>query len=286
MKKVLEKAPLVHALIHLKFTEVPSFNANPELVDKLHHRMIDEGFNEKISSEANTIEVHFDVKNNQTRQKKIAKERLLFRAPGEKEIVEISESSIILKSTAYTSFEEFYETFHRVLIGCQEVVDGLEKSLLKSVGIRYVDVIVPSQGKDLSGFVNEGMRPPQLVTKGKHLRGHSLKALEVDTNQILVVNFEELAIHDGKVSKVLPDNLIEPDPHCGLIIDGHEDWVKASCETYGILDIDHSYRFTSPLFDLKLIEESTAKLYQQASDIFWDVISDTAKEKWGYKEEK
>ncbi|MDC5837941.1 TIGR04255 family protein [Vibrio europaeus] len=286
MKKVLEKAPLVHALIHLRFTDVPSLiSLQPDLVNKLHLRMIDEGFNEKIPSRAEIIEMQFDAVTQQARQKKIAKERLLFRAAGEKEIVEISESSLILKSTAYSSFNEFYDKFHRILNGCQEVIDGFDKTLLKSVGIRYVDVVVPSNGRTLSDFVNSEIQPPQLLNTGKHLRGHSLKAIEVAANQILIVNFEELPVHQGRVHKVLPDNLIEPDQNCGLIIDGQQDWGNVTSETYGILDIDHSYNFVgSPLFDSELVKESTEKLYKQASDIFWDVISHDAKDSWGYKE--
>ncbi|MCZ5880127.1 TIGR04255 family protein [Vibrio parahaemolyticus] len=286
MKKVLEKAPLVHALIHLRFTDVPSLiSLQPDLINKLHLRMIEEGFNEKIPSRAEIIEMEFDAVTQQARQKKIAKERLLFRAAGEKEIVEISESSLILKSTNYSSFKEFYDKFHRVLIGCQEVIDGFEKTLLKSVGIRYIDVVVPSNGRTLSDFVNSEIQPPQLLNTGKHLRGHSLKAIEVAANQVLIVNFEELPVHQRRVHKVLPDNLIEPDQNCGLIIDGQQDWGNVTSETYGILDIDHSYKFVgSPLFDSELVKESTEKLYKQASDIFWNVISHDAKDSWGYKE--
>ncbi|ELI5735574.1 TIGR04255 family protein [Vibrio fluvialis] len=286
MKKTLEKAPLVHALIHLRFAEVPDLQTiTPELQHALHIRMVEEGFPEKINSKADIAEWHYDNATQQMRHQKTSKERLLFRAAGEREIVEISESSLILKSTNYTTFNEFYDKFHRVLLGCQDIIKGLNKTLLKSVGLRYVDVIAPHGGSTLGDFVSNEVQPPRLLDMGTHLQGHSLKAVKVAENQVLVVNFEELPTVEGKIHKVLPDNLIEPDQKCGLIIDGQQEWFNVTSATYGILDVDHTYNFIgSPQFNTQQIESATRQLYQQASDIFWSVISDHAKQVWGYKE--
>ena len=61
MVKTLEKAPLVHAVLHLRFSETPSLNPiNPDLLKKLHDRMIREGFQEKVESTANMVDIHFD----------------------------------------------------------------------------------------------------------------------------------------------------------------------------------------------------------------------------------
>ena len=286
MKKTLEKAPLVHALIHLKFAEVPTLTTiKPELIQALHVRMLDEGFPEKIESKADMVEWNYDPSSQQMRHRKLSKTRLLFRAPGEREIVEISESSIIIKSTIYGTFRDFYEKFHRILLACLEIIPKLDKTLLKSVGLRYVDVIAPTGDCTLSDFVKGEVQPPCLDNIGTHLQGHSLKAVKVAENQILVVNFEELPTIDKRVQKVLPDNLVEPDEKCGLVIDGQQDWFAISSATYGILDIDHTYQFArSPIFSVELVEKATHQLYQQASDIFWNVITEQAKEAWGYKE--
>lgn len=286
MKKTLEKAPLVHALIHLRFAEVPSLKTiAPELINALHVRMIDEGFPEKIESKAEILEWNFDPASQQMRQRKLSNMRLLFRAPGEQEIVEISESSLILKSTTYRTFSEFYDKFHRLLLVCEETIPNLGKTLLKSVGLRYVDVVAPTGHSTLSDFVQGGIQPPSIGDLGTHLQGHSLKAVKVAENQVLVINFEELATINKTVQKVLPDNLIEPDEKCGLVINGQQDWFNVESATYGILDIDHTYQFAqSPIFSSEQVESATSKLYQRASDIFWSVITDEAKRAWGYKE--
>ncbi|MCG9723388.1 TIGR04255 family protein [Shewanella sp. Isolate7] len=288
MKKTLEKAPLVHVLIHLRFAEVPTLKTiTPELLQTLHVRMIDEGFPEKIESQAELVELNFDSTSQQMKHRKLSKTRLLFRAAGEREIVEISESSIVLKSTDYGTFDDFYNKFHRLLVACMEIIPKLDKTLLKNVGLRYVDVIAPSGESTLCDYVSSEIQPPSLSGIGTHLQGHSLKAVKISENQILVVNFEELPTIDGRVQKVLPDNLMEPDDKCGLVIDGQKDWFKVKSTTYGILDIDHTYQFIqSPTFSEELIADATHRLYQSASDIFWDVISEHAKKAWGYKEER
>ncbi|MEL0605868.1 TIGR04255 family protein [Pseudoalteromonas undina] len=286
MKKVLEQAPLVHTLIHLKFADLPTLQPiTEELQQTLHLRMMEEGFAEKIVSKADIAEWHYDNATQQMRHKKLSKERLLFRASGEKEIVEISESSIILKSTAYTTFSEFYDKFHRVLKGCIDLIPRLDSTLLKSVGLRYIDVIAPVGHSSLEDFVSSEIQPPKLANLGKHLQGHSLKAMKVSENQVLVLNFEELPTVSKRIHKVLPDNLMEPDEKCGLIIDGQKEWLEVESETYGILDIDHTYHFErSPKFDLVEIKTATNMLYQLASDVFWQTITEKAKKAWGYKE--
>ncbi|MCL1092011.1 TIGR04255 family protein [Shewanella profunda] len=287
MKKTLEKAPLVHALIHLRFAEVPTLKTiDPELIKALHVRMIDEGFPEKIESQADIAEWNYDAVSQQMKHRKLSNTRLLFRAAGEREIFEISDSSIILKSTKYGTFSDFYDKFHRLLLVCMEIIPKLDKTLLKSVGLRYVDVIAPSGESTLRDYVSADIQPPYLEGVGTHLQGHSLKAVKVAENQVLVVNFEELPTIDNRVQKVLPENLMEPDEKCGLVIDGQRDWFNVRSETYGILDVDHTYQFVhSPTFSVVLIADATRKLYQSASDIFWGVISEKAKQAWGYKEE-
>jgi len=286
MKKKLDKAPLVHTLIHLRFTEVPALTTiTTELVSSLHSKMMDKGFPEKIESKAEVLEWSYDSASQQMRQKKITASRLLFRAAGEQEIVEVSDSSLVLKSTSYKTFNEFYQKFYAILLVCMETIPNLEKCLLKSVGLRYVDVIAPTQGLKLSDFVREGIQPPSLNVEGTHLQGHTLKAVKVDENQILVLNFEELPTFKNQIQKVLPDNLMEPDEKCGLVIHGQKEWFSIDSPTYGILDIDHTHQFSnSPIFDVELIQSATHSLYQSASDIFWDAITEQAKEAWGYKE--
>jgi len=288
MKKTLEKAPLVHALIHLRFAEVPCLNdISSDMLKQLHMVMVDKGFPEKIISEARMVDLSFDAETKQMRHNQAIKKRNLFRAEGEQEIVEISETSIILKSTNYNTFECFYEKFHSILDGCLEVINGLEKTLIKSVGLRYVDVIAPDKGCSLADFIASEVLPPQLPVPGKHLQGGSVKVIETSPEQVLVVNFEELSCIDRKVHKVLPNDLLEPDRACGLTIEGQQEWLDVDAESYGILDVDHTHNFPgSPKFNIDEIGLITRELYQNSNQIFWNMITTHAKDVWGMAEQE
>lgn len=283
--KTLKNAPLVHAVLHLRFSEAPSLNPiSKDILKTLHQRMIQEGFPEKIESHANMVDVVFNAELQQMSQKQVQKSRVLFRAAGERDIVEISEDSIVLKSTVYKGFDEFYPKFQSILNACLEVLDGLKATLLKSVGLRYIDIIVPQSGVPLDQYVSAEVLPPSLnmVEGAKHIQGATLKVVETKPGQVLVVNFEELQCFENKVYKVLPDNLIEPDPSCGLIIDGQEGWLNVRSKTYGLLDVDHTHTFiSSPVFSVEAIESASQELYAHASDVFWSVISDHARKEWG-----
>ncbi|WP_421189119.1 TIGR04255 family protein [Aeromonas sanarellii] len=284
-KRILQHAPLVHAVLHLRFSEAPSLNPiSNELLKALHERMILEGFQEKIDSEANIVDVVFDPIRQQMTQNQVKRKRVLFRAAGEQDIVEILDHAIILKTTNYKGFKDFYNKFHRVLAGCLEVLSGLNSTLIKSVGLRYVDIIVPTAESPLQDFVSSELLPPSLdmVDNRVHVQGATLKVVETNPGQVLVVNFEELRSYEGKIHKILPDNLIEQDPNCGLLITGQPEWLNVSSETYGLLDVDHTHNFVrSPQFSVELIESAANELYQHASDVFWNIITEKAKSIWG-----
>ena len=68
----------------------------------------------------------------------------------------------------------------------------------------------------------------------------------------------------------------------GNPFNGQSEWLVVSSETYGLLDVDHSHNFVgSPKFSVTLIESAANELYQHASDVFWNVISEKARDTWG-----
>jgi len=290
MKRILAQAPLVHAVIHLRFSDVPALTAaTPELLNELHVRMIEKGFSENIESQAELVDVMIDPATQQVRQRKQQRKRYLYRAAGEQDIFEISQNTIVLKTTNYSTFEKFSATFKDLLDICRDVIKGFEKSLLKSIGLRYVDIIAPSDGKQLREFISEDILPAHLeaLEGRRHIHGFTVKQAETSPGQTIKVGFEELPSNDGKIQKVLPDNLMESDKRCALLIKGHREWLNVSGETYGILDVDHIKNFSgSPVFNIESVIASLEPLYVDANKVFWNAISEDAKRAWGYKEQE
>ncbi len=297
VKKKLRQAPLVHAVIHIKVTTVPSLSAmSEELENTIHARMIKEHFPEKIISTANTHQFFFEAaadKEPEVKQNKKTEKRLLFRASGGQKLIEISSlengiTSIIFKTTNYIGHDDFFNDVNNLLQSLLETVPDLSSSLLKSTSIRYINTLVPKSGHGLSEFVSEGVLPLALTKfqNKSHVIGVSAKQIKTAENQTLNVRFEELRSLQSKVTKVLPDDLLEQDQKCGLTINGHDDWRSMTSETYGMLDIDHSCIFIdSPIINKKQIMEKITELYNSSNEVFWCIISETAKEAWGYEEE-
>jgi uncharacterized protein (TIGR04255 family) len=289
MKKFLEEAPLVLSVLHLEFSKIPALSVmTQEMSNSLHQRMIGEGFPERIDSQQEIVEFAFNnSNNNQPPQKQTTNvHRTLFRASGEMDIVQVCDHALILKTTNYQRFEDFHEKFTGAIQACIDVIPNFDKALLKSVGLRYVDLIAPKPGALLSDYISSEVLPMSLSMLDKPLKRHgkTFTQSQVNENQVINVIFEEIPTEQGQVHKVLPDNLIETDPKGGLIIRGHQWWRELDSPTYGILDVDHHYSFIgSPVFDINTLNEAIKSLYVYANQVFWGTITDKAKRAWKMK---
>lgn len=288
-KKGLKKAPLIHSVIQLRFSTIPEIKIiSEENLSKLHNKMIEQNFPEQIKAKFNQLLIKFEGSAQKTIQTETEMFRYLFRSEGEREIIEISSNeagtALTLKSGAYTDFKRFYQKFYKFLTICIEVFPKLEEALLKSITLRYVDLIVPSSEYNLSDFVQASVMPMSLDTfsQNKHLHGFSQRYVITDAGYQLKVAFEEIPTADNNMlTKILPDSLAEPDPACGLMIPLQEAWNNIKSPTYGILDIESIKEFQgSPKMNLNFIKTEINALYTDCSDVFWEVITPQAQELW------
>ncbi|WP_375058398.1 TIGR04255 family protein [Zobellella sp. DQSA1] len=288
MKKFLERSPLVHAVVHLRFSDVPSLEKMSEdNLSSIHSKMIEQGFPEKLKSKAEIIDIVFEHDSLHPKQNITTKNRYLFRASGEREIIEITGSSLLVKSSNYSNFDDFYHKFINVLKSCIEVFPEFNSALMKNVGVRYVNVIAPKGSRNLTDYMQEWLLPPCVkgMSDFNHLHGVAVKLFETGKDQVLRLQFDELKSHDGRVMKVLPDNLIERDKDCGLIISGQDSWMSVGGGTYGLLDVDHIHNFqASPVMNPDDIGRVIISLHDGAEKVFWSAISEVAKNEWGYSE--
>jgi uncharacterized protein (TIGR04255 family) len=287
MKKILGQAPLVQAILHLRFSDAPSLQAiSPDLLSQIHSNMIELGFPELIESTGNSVDITFDQATQKVNQNTTIVKRYLFRSAGERASIEINSNSLVLKSTSYATFEEFLSTFTDVVNICLSSIAELQKMLLKSVGLRYVNAIVPKDNLKLKDLISKYLMPLPTLDIGNsyHLHGFTSKVIETKKNQILSINFEELPVKNNSVYKILPDNLIEPEPKFGLAIEGFDWWSDVHDDTYGLLDIDHTHTFKSSTFNSQEISNEISNLYNDSSKVFWELITDDAKSAWDLKE--
>lgn len=287
MKKILKKAPLVHTVIHLEISRCPALKlSDPQIEDAIQSRMIDLGFQDYIRSEHRVLEIsaQFNPDNQTASPKEVITPRRVFRSASQRELVEVSENAIILKTADYSTFEELHDEYFEILTAFLEVVDQTKKVLIKRIGLRYVDVIAPAPGSKLSDYIQEGMLPARLemLPGARKLQGLMMSRSQTAPGSEMTVGFEEISPQEGQVRKVLPNNLLEPDNNCTLKIAGQTWWAHMDADTYGILDIDHVHFFKdNPAMSLELVKEKLSSLYSATSNVFWSSITATAKSEWG-----
>ena len=286
-KQLLEEAPLLLAIIHLEFSPLPALrSAPPELQAQLHECLASIGFAELIPIPINETSINFapnesmqsvDVTSQLTSQHV----RYLFRAAGERSMVELTHQRLILRATDYVRFEDFRDLFERILKAVTPVI-GLNNTLLKRVSLRYANLIVPTNGYTLDDFVKSFIRPAKLnMLEAEHRQGVNQVIVTTGANQQFDVRFEELQAIEGKVHRLLPEDLYELDPRAGLFIRTQDAWVKMSSPTYGILSMDHIHVYSqSPAFDIETIMGKLDGLYTDCKTVFWQTITSFAKECW------
>lgn len=278
---VLNQAPLIHVVAQVYFSAFPRLEDDSR--DALHRKMIALGFPELVEASMELAEwsVSADLRHGPQHSSKRVP-RLVFKGAGEHSLVELRDDRLMLKTTDYDGHESFLAQWFEVLEAFTGVVPGFEKLLLHRMSLRYVDLIVPKLDETLKQLVTSSLLPPALPgLEATPLFGSTLKALRTSENCHLRVTFEEIMAQEKRLTKVLPDDLSEHDPQCGLSIKGQPHWESLAGGSYGMLDIEHIHttREKPTLGSVDKVE-SFQKLYDTASRVFWSVITERALNSW------
>lgn len=275
----LKKAPLVHVAIHLRYSQIPELTAPSSLMDtEITRKLVEVGFPEKIESKGQEIEIKADERKASSTEIY----RFIFRAAGQRSCVVLTDSGIVLKTTGYETFDIFKKQFFDILEALDTTITGLSKSIIKSVGFRYTNLIAPKGGESLKDYLVSDVLPVKnIFDEFKNNVGIYQASAMTEENQTLNFILEEVLTRDNKVSKVLPNNLIELDQNAGLLINGHEHWSQMSALKYALLDIDHFYKFPeSPVYGRNVIMDRLVGLHEKANNTFYNVITGHAKTAW------
>lgn len=278
---VLAQAPLIHVVAQLHFSALPRWTSEER--DALHREMIALGFPELIEASMNLVEwsVSADMEHEPQRSSKQIP-RLVFKRAGEHALVELREDQLLLKTTDYVGHEAFLATWFEVLNVFSSAVPKFESLLLHRMSLRYVDLIVPKQDEALRELVTSALLPPALPDlEAEPLFGSTVKVVRTGEERHLRVAFEEVVAQNSRLTKVLPDDLVEHDVKCGLSIKGQAHWDSLPDGFYGILDIEHVHTTHSkPTLGSVDKAASFRQLYDEASPVFWSVVTEQAQTSW------
>lgn len=289
-KQYLEEAPLILAIFQLDFSILPSLakSDNTQLL-RLHDALAPLGFIDPHMIEFNETQLNLNP-NQEQRALVVSQQtqaRYVLRMSGERRNVELTDRRLILRATDYKNFEEFRTLFLQVLQAVTPVI-GLDKAALKQTSARYVDLIVPSAGYSLDDFVIPDIRPARLSMLPMAHSREGINHAVVKMSEWLQLHmvFEELPVLNQQLHRILPLELYEPDPRAGLQIAFQPGWMEVEAPAYGILNIDHIYRYPhSPVYDEHEVMTQLDSLYANCKEVFWEIIRPQAKTCWKITEQ-
>jgi uncharacterized protein (TIGR04255 family) len=286
-KKRLKKAPLIYVQAQFHFTDLPSPKLGTEQeLESLHNAMIDLGLADRIDSQVVEMGFHLnqDVSKDgyfEVKQEKNDMARLIFRGFGNRRVVELMRNRLIIKVTDYTSYEDFKEFGDRILKIAEANLAVLGKMLIKQISLRFIDVILPSQQRELNDYIHPALLPfhPGFA---KQTVGMSQSVSVTGDNQNMVLVMEEAQpVPSGLPGRWLPADLMEPESRASLVLNPIlESYSKG--KNYGILSIDHLADFPdTPKWDRIDMLQRLDGLYDLSSSTFWQAITPVAEQEWG-----
>ncbi len=250
----LYRSPLIIVLAQVRFSPVLLIkNYIPAIQEELRKQKYSGYRAEQIQQVTLT---GAEVKAEQTN-------RWVFTSRDRREAVVIAPDFVVYENSNYDVFETFLERFEPVLALLREKIS---LDFAGQVGLRYVDLIRPAQGKSASEYLCES------------LRGLSKEALKAtSTRQQFIIQAQtvhgELTIRSFETSgeSMLPPDLASAHIDLGLTFD-----TDVLCR---ILDIDHISR-TETDFDPSVLVKRLWDLHGPSEDAFLAATTPEAIEFW------
>lgn len=279
----LRSSPLVYVLTVLEFSPNPHISklVNEELAN-LTGKLLEAGYPDRIISKHQLIE--FQIGNEESFSPIVRNpQRLVFRAAGEMSAVHLSENTLALITTNYKKFEDFSTEFNKILNIINDTVKDQNKTVLKAIGLRYINLICPQDQKVLKSYFRNNISPAKLDILGEAKDKYSIStsSVQLTDSDKVTIKIEELYAPEGMVHKVIPEELFEPDTKAGLIINGYQHWNNIFSKQYALLDIDQQHTFNgSPLFDVDSVLCRQKQLHDYNEKVFLDTVSKEALDEW------
>ena len=275
---VLEHSPLVMVLIEVRFTPLPQKHLEAGLEDfkstLFEHELPD--FHETDISQV-------EGKPNESGQlefKTIMGKRWDFISLNRDLGVTLARDSICFRATTYSHFGDFKKRWSLVIQAFFASFFHANKAGIQRMGLRYMDVFLPQQNEAYTDYINNDWLSKRQVD-GDTSSLSSYKQQARTMSGLLRLELEERSSENGNVS-IFPKDINDPDP-VALQVQVKELWKTAVPKKYAILDIDHIWAAENrelKALNLDNVLAITDSLHEDCANIFWNIISKHAEEKW------
>jgi len=256
----LERSPLIFVLTQVRFS--PQLKMEKYVPD-IQEMLAKQGF------PRNKKEVVQQFSFDGVEPKGERDTRWVFSSRNLREAVVLSSTFLVYETSDYDVFETFTRRFGPILDLVGNTV-GIE--FAEQIGLRYVDLIRPANGKIATDFLRENVRGLSQHDLGATSARHQfITQARTDYGDLFVRSF------DNAGPNMMPPDLVST--HLKLKVDPED----LKNESYRILDIDHITRGDFD-FDAAGIIEILEKLHDFTSKAFQAAVTDEAIEFWKTKE--
>ncbi len=176
--------------------------------------------------------------------------------------ITLTENRLTFLSAAYTTFEVFLSAFEAVL---ETAKTHIEPSLIHRIGLRYVDLIAPTEGNPLEKYVSPSLRGPESEEIGRRSAFVSQSFIATGVGH-LMIRFGE---SDGGFA--YPPDLLP------LTLKLKHEPVRAT--PFGLLDLDHG-AVGDLAFDIHTIVQKLWDLHDALANGFKHCTTPFARDEW------
>ncbi|EKK7179035.1 TPA: TIGR04255 family protein [Vibrio alginolyticus] len=284
-KKSYLHAPLVMSLIDVRVAELPKFSAHGKH-DELYEEMSSIGFKIPVKEIQTELQIEVPRNANSLEAKHSSKdiERWVFIDVSRTTSVYVSSRNIAIKTTNYSSHEEFARQFEGVLSAVEKVFPGIKNGAITRIGTRYVNLLMPKDGFTINDYMPSCWLPNSTETSlpFEAKEGfHNRLLMNYETNQgNLRVENNLFTPKEGFPFIVLPTDIMDG-PDTGLDIAGQPWWGDSISKKlpYAILDIDLSNEIRQD-FSKDVIFSAINGMRSYTREAFEMCVTSIAREHW------
>jgi uncharacterized protein (TIGR04255 family) len=285
-----ERAPLIYVTASIHTTGLPKLvNEQPGLLQQL---MIQHGFPDERGGEQQTFSFKIDPKSSgDSIGKADTLHRKGFFSPDGSESVIFNDSIIEYRTTKYEDYETLCGKLTLLFRAIFESISVYKDVFSKELAMSYADVILPYTNRQLSDyFIVENSMPRTFLNdldqNDLQVVGNVSLSRIVSPEHKVNISLEQLPIIDGKIPKLLPNELTEPDNKFGMPLFVTPNVEEVNPSEYALLLTQSMMLVSKKLSELD-IKTDFEPLHESIKSSFKNIINhDVCNYDWKYVEEQ
>jgi uncharacterized protein (TIGR04255 family) len=265
-KEKLSKQPLALVLIQIRFSPIANIE---QYIPQIQNTLRAAGY---PLMEENTS-ISFTITSDSVKQS--PSKQWFFKTGNECSNIILDGGQLTFQTSDYDTFESFYERFSSLCICVFKNIESfITANLIQSLGIRYVDRIIPQDKEDaIDSYITDGFR----IAQAPLFDGQPKVCTVSQAGEVPIANDKKgilvCRITQGEKGLFLPPDLMAKSPKMKQTL--------SPDSIIGMIDINHSCLPLEALnYDKDAIDELFFRMHDNVINLFRSVVSEEGKKKW------